>query len=174
MRRPGVKNCQTRNLLSKESSSRAFPGVSDICSKDPGRDRKRIQNHTRDVPRRVSRDALQIRRRLWSLLPTTPQSFPDPVPFGRITPPSGKPRAAVAPITCFSVKRRTKIDGYFTQCSVCLVEGCSRQLQHIGRIKTCAHLHSTVIRESRMLQDLCSRERTPAYRRAQNIYTSVS
>ena len=60
-------------------------------------------------------------------------------------------------IAGFGIKRRTKIGRYLAQPAVCLLERRSRQLQNVRGIKTSAHRYRTVIRNSRMPQDLCPR-----------------
>ena len=58
-------------------------------------------------------------------------------------------------IASFGGEGRAEIGWYFAQPSFRFLESCARQLQNVGGIKTCAHLHTIVIRNPRMPQDLC-------------------
>ena len=53
----------------------------------------------------------------------------------------------------FGIKRPTQISGNFAQSSIRFFQSCSRQLQHIRSIETCAHFKTTVIRNPTMSQD---------------------
>lgn len=93
----------------RKSSSRASPGVSDICFGDPGRGRRRIQNHTADVPGRVYRDARQIDRTLSSSPSTKLRFFPTRLLCERRGRPFDKRREDVAP-DCWLQRRRARRD----------------------------------------------------------------